>query len=172
MPGIEFVGLAEYDERSKSLIVRVPTTYEAAVARFSSSQKEKHSGYMSVTVTKPMRRRTTGYRSQNTRFRGHCQDIADQLVTPDGESIYSADSIAMAFKRMAMSEGYPWGISLDGLQEPASTTKVTLEEMKILLDVQQRFADEHGFYLTEYDEENHPYRSVGGRTKEEMESYD
>ncbi|MCH8476359.1 MAG: hypothetical protein LAT56_00235 [Wenzhouxiangella sp.] len=150
-------------------MVDLPEDVRQSVELFIQDSKDKRGGYAHIEIAKPKRPRTTGYRSQNSRFRGHCEDLANQITEPDGTPVYTADMIALALKRMASEEGYPWRLGIDGVREPHSTSEVTLEEMKILLDVQQRYADEHSFYLTEYDEEGLSYRSVGGRSREEMQ---
>lgn len=167
MPAIKFNAPAAMDHGIFQ--TRVPEEWHQAVEEFLQQQYMKGS-VCHVEITRPKRSRSTGYRSQNSRFRGHCEDIARQLTDEDGLEIYPAHTIAEALKRMATDEGYPWRISLDGKREPYSTAEVTLEEMKILLDVQQRFADESSLYLTEYDEKGIPYRSIGGRSREEMEA--
>lgn len=115
-----------------------------------------------VELTRPYRKRSAKERGQNRRFRGHCRDIADQIRDDEGEPIHTSDQIAEAIKRMAVEEGYPWRVSIDGITEPKSTAEVTVEEMQILLETQQRFADEHELYLTEYDENGREYKAVGG----------
>lgn len=52
----------------------------------------------------------------------------------------------------------------------------SVEQETFINRVLQRYADIHGFWLTEYDDDTDPehpiaYRSVGGRTRKEMETY-
>ena len=95
--------------------------------------------------------RTTGHRSQNTRFRGHCRDIAKQLSTPD--RTYSAEYVAEAMKRMAVREGYPREVCpIDGRSIPQSEALANREEAALLITQTQDFADQHAMYLTEYIE--------------------
>lgn len=129
---------------------------------FDELEKLGHS-YARVRITVPQRPRTTGYRSQNSRLHGHCQDIADQLG-----GIYTRDVVKDAMKRLAVTEGYPavWS-DLHGEVIPLPTKDASIEQMQVLLDTIGKYADEHGLYLTEYDEEGR-YRSIGGRSREEM----
>jgi hypothetical protein len=113
----------------------------------------------------PHRPRSTGPRSQNSRIHGNCQNIADQLRD------YTPEQVKAAMKRMAVSDGYPTMLSLDGIEVPKPTRYASVEEAKLVLDVIQRFADEHSLYLTEYDDDG-PYQTVGGRTREEMRNYE
>lgn len=115
-------------------------------------------------ITLPRKPRSKGPRSQNNRIWGNCQDIADQLRE------YTAEEIKAAMQRMAVDDGYPTKMSVDGKEIPKPTSTVSSEEAKILLDVIQRFADEQSLYLTEYDSQG-PYKTVGGRTREEMREY-
>jgi hypothetical protein len=119
------------------------------------------------------RPRSTGYRSQCNRFRGHCADIAAQVLDGKGEPAYTEREIAEAMKRMAVEEGWPTHLSVDGIEEPMSESTATVEQEDILLKVQQRFADLNDLFLTEYDDSAAPpipYRSKGGRTRQEMEA--
>ena len=92
--------------------------------------------------------RTTGPRSQNTRFRGHCKSVAEQLSTPGRP--YTTNEIADAIKRMAVDEGYPVTMAIDGVVVPQSEAHASMHEATILITVVQRFADEHGLWLIEY----------------------
>lgn len=122
-----------------------------------------------MEIREPEELMTKGPRSQMARFRGHCQDIAHQLSTPDQP--YTAREIAEAMKRMATERGYPTKITLDGAEVPISTSEATKSQGKYLLETVQEFADVHEFWLTEYDESGNPYRSVGGRSPEEMQRW-
>ena len=119
------------------------------------------------------RPRSTGYRSQSSRFRGHCDNIAEQVVNAKGIPVYSAKEIAEAMKRMAVAEGWPTKLSIDGNEVPMSEGDATMEQENILLMVQQRFADSHDLWLYEYDDSVAPpvpYKSKCGRTRREMET--
>lgn len=124
---------------------------------------------VAATLRPPFRPRTKGDRSQNARLWGNATDLSDQLSTIDRP--YTKEEIKQAMCRMAVSEGYPTQLSIDGTEQPKPTEQASVEEMTIVLNVIQRFADEHGFYLTEYDEQNKPYRSIGGRSRGEMVVY-
>lgn len=128
---------------------------------------------LSVELQLPYRKRSSGFRSQNSRLHGHCKDIATQLMDTDsGEPTCTAEEVKEAMKRKAVEEGYPTKWSpIDGEVIPLPTRQASVEEMQIILDVVQRFADEHELWLHEYDLDGVPYRSVGGRSREEMERY-
>jgi len=73
-------------------------------------------------------------------------------------------------KRMAVSDGYPTHLSIDGVETPLPTRAASVEECKIVLDVIARFADEHNLWLTEVDDDGE-YASIGGRSRSEMRNY-
>ena len=120
-----------------------------------------HDGWVSLECKKPFRPRTTGPRSQENKFRGGCRDIAEQLDIP-------FEDVCEAMRRMATSEGYPTKYGIDGEEAPISTARASREEEAILIRVMHRFADENNLYLTEYDDEEKTFRSVGGRNRGEM----
>lgn len=122
-----------------------------------------------MEIRKPEELMTRGPRSQMARFRGHCKDIAEQLSTPDNP--YTGKEIAEAMKRMAVDNGYRTKIGIDGAEVPISTAQATKAEGKMLNDTVQEFADVHEFWLTEYNDEGEPYKSVGGRDEAEMKKW-
>jgi hypothetical protein len=113
-------------------------------------------------IPEPVKLRSTGYRSQNHRFRGHCRNIAQQLpVGPDGLK-FSEREVADAMKRMAVDDGYPTMMGPDGVETPVSEAHLTMAQENLLIMVTQRFADKHGITLTELDRYGRPYPTLGG----------
>ena len=151
--------------------------YTATRDDFMRKAREVHDGLKerclyNVAVTLYRRPRSTGPRSQNSRLYGHCSDLAEQVVNPDGRPTYTVDEIKQAMMRMAVGEGYPTHLSADGVEVPLPTRHSTMAQLNVVLGVIQQYADIHEFGLTEIDEESKiPYRSVGGRTLKEMEEY-
>jgi hypothetical protein len=133
----------------------------------------KTNDYFRLRIDRPFRPRTTGPRSQSARFRGHCEDLAEQLADEHGAPIYTPREIAEAMKRMTVPNGYPTHMSVDGIEEPNSEASLSVEQEAMLLKTQQLYADTHGFWLTEYSDDTPPvpYRSVGGRSRKEMQKY-
>jgi len=152
---------------------RYPPEFEAAVILLLEQARQRKISQLAVTLGLPRRPRSTGARSQNHHFRGHCADIAAQLIAPDTEGArYNPEEIADAMKRMAVAEGYPSKLGADGIEVPESEALASVEQETVLINVCHRFADIHSFWLTEYDDTVKPpvpYRTVGGRTREEME---
>jgi hypothetical protein len=139
---------------------------------------KKHNNFFRVRIDPPFVARTTGPRSQSARFNGHCADLAEQLLSTAKQN-YSQSEIRDAMKRMAVADGYPTHMTIDGIEEPNSEASLSKGEMSILLRRQQLYADSHNFWLKEYAEDIdekgnrtlYPYRSLHGRTREEMQKY-
>ena len=137
----------------------------------------KTNEHFRVRIDRPFRPRRTGYRSGSARLHGHCADLAEQLTDEKKGIIYTPDQVKQAMKRMAASEGgWPTTLDvLDGTEQPMSEADASMEQEVFINRVLQRYADIHGFWLTEYDDTDpkNPvaYRSVGGRTRKEMETY-
>ncbi len=170
LPAVKLLRTGRMDQIAFDL----PKGYQAAV--WGLVQKaEKKGDYLQVRLGLPQRPRSTGFRSQNSRLHGHCENLAEQIVDVDPDSgvpIYTAEEIKEAMKRMSVVSGYPTRMSVDGREEPLPTRYSSQEQMQIVLDVINRFADEHNYWLVEIDEETKlPYRSIGGRSKKEMEEY-
>jgi len=136
----------------------------------------KHNNFFRIRIDPPFRPRKTGYRSGSARLHGHCADLAEQLTDESKGIRYSPEQVKQAMKRMAASEhGWPTFMDIDGTEQPMSEADASVEQETFINRVIQKFADFHGFYLTEYDDADpkHPiaYRSIGGRTKAEMVEY-
>jgi hypothetical protein len=111
----------------------------------------KHNEHYRVRIDPPFQPRTTGPRSQQTRFEGHCEDIAEQLGIPKSR-------VREALKRMAVTQdGYPARMGMDGVMEPESTSAVSKQEMAALIRRQAAYADMNNLWLTEYAEEKCPF---------------
>jgi hypothetical protein len=136
-------------EPGAEIIVKAPGSFKA--------------GYYLVTIETPFRPRTTGKSSQNTRYRGGCRAIAEQLD-------FKPEEVSDAMKRMAVSEGYPTRLSLDGQEIPVSEAKISVEQETLLIAVMQRFADLNNLWLYEVDDKG-VFKSIGGRTRGDMEAW-
>jgi hypothetical protein len=104
-------------------------------------------------------------------------DLAEQLTDESKGIHYTPDQVKQAMKRMAASAGgWPTYLDiLDGTEQPMSEGDASMEQETFINRVLQRFADEHNFWLTEYIDPEKPelgtYRSIGGRSQEEMRQY-
>lgn len=120
-------------------------------------------------ISKP---RTTGYRSQNSRIWGDCTAIAEQLNERNNKKVWTKNMVYDLLKRYAVAEGVYPGIKYTfgklTLIEPLSQSLVTKKEAKGLCDIINRFADENEMWLWEYTQDELKYKSIGGRSLEEM----
>ncbi len=108
--------------------------------------------YFCLTVGKPRRTISKGYRSQLSRHWGHCEDIAEQLTTATRR--YTKDRVDRALRNMAVREGLPTEYNdIDDTVEPKGLSGMSVEEYEILERVKQRFADSIPLWLSEYDDE-------------------
>jgi hypothetical protein len=126
---------------------------------------KEHNGFCSYKFGRPYQPRTTGYRSQNARIHGHCKDIAMQAQ--DGRW-KDTETVKLLMEYLAIERGYPH-YKYKGRIIPKRTSQINSYEASILCETIQQFADEHNFYLTEYDDKEQAYKSIGGRTSEEMQ---
>jgi hypothetical protein len=135
----------------------------------------KSNDHFEVTIGRPFRPRKTGYRSGSARLHGHCHDLAEQMAKESQNVGKLAERIKAAMKRMTAGEGL-WRtfLDIDGTEQPISEAEASVEEESAINRILQRFADEHGFWLTEFIDKEKPelgtYRSIGGRSQKEMEA--
>lgn len=134
----------------------------------------KHNGYIALELREPFRPRTTGSRSQNSRFWGHCEDIAAQ-VYPELSPEAGKQRVHDGMLRMSVAEGYVTYLDLNGVETPLPSAEASMEQLGLVLKVQQRYADVHNLWLHEYLEDGpwrgRVYRTIGGRTLREMMNY-
>jgi stage V sporulation protein SpoVS len=145
------------------LLLTIPRDYTEAIKIIADRATNKHSGFMTVTLGTPKRPRTTGPRSQNSKVFGMCTDIVEQFHQA-GMIDIDVDKVYQAFKRMAVAEGYPTRYNpIDGIEEPESQSRISVEQDAILIKVIQRFADENNMWITDYDEQGRQVRTIGGK---------
>lgn len=111
---------------------------------------EKCNGYMTIKMSTPHRKRTTGAKSQNHHFNGHCQLISRLTGQP-------IDDVRRYIKARAVSRGYP--MLMDIYNEPMldlwgnvqgmSEADASVEQCKMLIDEVHQFAAEEGIALEE-----------------------
>lgn len=154
---------------------RYQKEYADSVHNMLEVMRGKRSEQLRVELSIVRRARSTGKGSQNNHVWGHCTDIADHLsqeVEGQPEVLYTASEVEQAMLRMAVDDGYPTKMSVDGREIPKPFSQATVEEAKLLIDIIHRYADEHEIPLTEIDPDTKlEYQSIGGRTKEGMVEY-
>ena len=133
-----------------------------------AQSREKHGGYLTLRLSLPFRGRSTGPRSQNNRFYGHCEDLAEQVY----KDVRAKQRVHDGMLRMAVSEGYPTYLDINGVESPLPSAESSVEQLGLVCRVLQRYADIHNLWLHEYIKEgplkNLAYKSIGGRSYEEM----
>ena len=115
----------------------------------------------------------TGERSINNRIHGNLRALYEQA-----KSDWSFEEIKTLMKMMAIENGYPCKTlnrktikSERFYKVPRSLSGQNDSIALILNETIQVFADENNFWLIEYDENDKPFRTIGGRKKSEMEQY-
>jgi len=137
------------------LLVVIPESYKDQYKQFIVANP----GTFTIELSTNIKPRSTGYRSQNSHTHGHYEDIAFQLSKPNERM--SAERVAHGLKMLAMKAGY-WPQCrneetgepvLDPLTndfQPLSEADSTTAECARLIEYIHWFADQHGFWLTEY----------------------
>lgn len=115
-------------------------------------------------------------RGINRRFHGICQALAEQAK----DSSYTKERAKRDLLWLSTSEGYPLierHMTLRGKQhkwlEPDRWTNQSDANAMIAVTTAQVFCDERELYIYEYmdDANETPYRTVGGRSPDEMKVY-
>jgi hypothetical protein len=113
----------------KGLFLHYPTkAVKAEIEHLYQGAKEKYNGYMTVTLDKPYKSRTTGKNSQNNLIWLLIQKISNE----NGEE---PKIVERDLKVKAIAKGYPYHVSkITGQPEPESMTKINTVEMSYLID--------------------------------------
>lgn len=115
--------------QEKGLLLHYPSmSVKAEMLYLLEGVKEKYNGFMTVTIDKPYKSRTTGRGSQNNLFWKLVQIICNENGDDPKE-------IERDLKIKAIAKGYPYHVSkITGLPVPESTTKINTVEMSYLID--------------------------------------
>lgn len=101
---------------------------KAEIEHLYQGVKEKYNGYMTVTLDKPYKSRTTGEGSQNNLF----WKLVEYISNENGEE---PKIVERDLKVKAIAKGYPYHVSqITGQPEPESMTKINTVEMSYLID--------------------------------------
>jgi hypothetical protein len=161
------------DEKEFVFTLSAPVAFWRDLADLFKVCVEKKNRYLDLRLDLPRKPRSIGPRSTNNRIRGHCANIAEQLAGDGKKANLSEEEVYAAMKRMSVDEGYPTYLSIDGIEQPLPMHNASEEQALIVCKVINRFADVHNLWLMEYDDTVSPpisYRSLGGRTRQEMEA--
>jgi len=143
----------------KGLLIHYPSaSVKAELLHLYEGVKEKYNGYMTLSLDKPYKARTTGEGSQNNKFYA----LVTEICKETGNEI---EDVKDAIKERAIKRGYPYSINkITGTIRPYSTTKVNTVEMSYLIDEAIQLCAELGIVISDTPEENY--------TGEEYKKYD
>jgi hypothetical protein len=131
----------------------------------------KHNDFLRVTLDVPARKVKTGPRGQVNRHWGHCTEIAEQLTSE--EAPVTKEMVDVFLRRRAVRDGFPtfYNILEDAVEPVHFNAALSVEHANIIELVKRQFVDKIPLWLTEYDDRAKPYKSVQGRTRDEMKIY-
>jgi len=117
------------EPKENGLLLHYPSqSVKAELLHLWQGAKEKYNGYLTLTLDKPYKARTTGKGSQNNLIWELIQIICDETGEEPKE-------IERELKIKAIAKGYPYHISkLTGQPAPESMTKINTVEMSYLID--------------------------------------
>jgi len=122
----------------------LPAPFRAA---FWAMVEKSKTEYYQVKISRPRKPRTTGWKSQNHHWRGHCRDIMEQTGN-------SMTDVATALKEYAVEfYGYPEDEKF-GKMKPRSEADLDTVEEGVLIDATHHFAASWGFYLKESEDKD------------------
>ena len=103
----------------KGLFLHYPTkAVKAEIEHLYQGAKEKYNGYMTVTLDKPYKSRTTGEGSQNNLFYA----LVTEICKETGNEL---EDVKDALKERAIKRGYPYKVNpINNQIKPVSTTQV------------------------------------------------
>ncbi len=171
-PAIKRVKVKEmdYTHPEKYLVFEIPEHIRESLTKLIKRSIARADDHYHLIIGLPKKPRTM---PQNRCVWGWCQDLAEQMQ--DAYEGYSheeiKDRIYEAMKRLAVQEaGWPTVLNpIDGSIEPVSQSLVSVEQDAALLSIIQRFADEHGLWLTERID-GKPVRCLGGKPLQDDDS--
>ena len=114
----------------EGLFLRYPTkAVKSEILHLYEGVREKYNGYMTVTIDKPYKSRTTGKGSQNNLF----WKLVQLICNENGED--DPKETERQLKEKAIAKGYPYHVStITGKPVPESMTKINTVEMGYLID--------------------------------------
>lgn len=127
----------------KGLFLHYPTkAVKAEIEHLYQGAKEKYNGYMTVTLDKPYKSRTTGEGSQNNLFYA----LVTEICKETGNDL---EDVKDALKERAIKRGYPYKVNpINNQIKPFSTTQVNTVEMGYLIDEAIQLCAELGIVLS------------------------
>lgn len=111
------------------LLLQYPSkAVKAEILHLWEGAKKDYNGYMTITLDKPYKSRTTGEGSQNNLF----WKLVEYISNENGEE---PKIVERDLKVKAIAKGYPYHVSkITGQPEPESMTTINTVEMSYLID--------------------------------------
>ena len=100
------VKLLEY--KNNKAVIEIPESDNLVFAYFYNAYKTKDTDELTMELKLPFKKRSTGYKSQNHHFWGHCQQIAKET----GNDVKHVEEF---IKTKAISMGYPMLLNAKGI---------------------------------------------------------
>jgi len=129
--------------------LKLPADYQQAMHLLMKHCFEKKGGFCSFSISEPKTKKSTGYKSQNSHFHGHCASIAEDTGQP-------VEDVKKYLKAQAVGRGYPMLMKDDeplldfwGQIQGESMSDITSEQCSMLIETAHQFADENGIRLIE-----------------------
>lgn len=117
------------EPQEKGLLLHYPSlAVKSELLHLWQGAKEKYNGYLTLTLDKPYKSRTTGKGSQNNLF----WKLVEIISNENGEEPKQNEH---DLKIKAIAKGYPYHVSkITGQPVPESMTKINTVEMSYLID--------------------------------------
>lgn len=117
------------EPKENGLLLKYPSlSVKSELLHLWEGVKDKYNGFMTLTLDKPYKSRTTGEGSQNNLFWKLVQIICNEIGEDPKE-------IEREIKLKAIGKGYPYHISkVTGEPIPESMTKINTVQMSYLID--------------------------------------
>jgi hypothetical protein len=150
------------------LTFEIPSFLIEGLDELFAAAHKKYDGNVVLKISLPHRPRTTKEDSQNHKIRGDCKAISDQFIEHDPQ--FTPGFVHAMLKAFAVKvKVYPF-IKVGEEIIPISEADLSVEEASRFIEYIELFSDENNLWLIRKDKKG-TYRSVGGRTREEMEQY-
>lgn len=132
----------------KGLLLHYPSaSVKAELLHLYEGVKQKYNGYMTLTLDKPYKSRTTGEGSQNNLF----YLLATEICKETGNDL---EDVKDALKEKAIKRGYPYKVNpINNQIKPFSTTRINTVEMGYLIDEAKQLCAELGIVLPDIEQE-------------------
>ena len=124
------------------LLLQYPSkAVKAEILHLWEGAKKEYNGYMTITLDKPYKSRTTGPGSQNNLFYA----LVTEICKETGNDL---EDVKDAVKERAIKRGYPYKINpINNQIKPFSTTQVNTVEMGYLIDEAIQLCAELGIVI-------------------------